>query len=130
MRVHKSCVVSKCDLMLFLASSESSDESAHLHRLTLAFVTVPKSHVLLQIAIFVLFTPAARTLVSLLIYTGSLEPRHSTDIPCSGSNGDLLSCKGSSESAHLHRFTLAFLTVPKAYVLPKMEIYVLFKPAV
>ena len=116
--------------MLFFASSEGSDESVHLHRLTLAFVTVPKSHVLLQIAIFVLFTPVARTLVSLRIYTGSLEPRHSSDISCAGSNGDLMSCKGSSKSAHLHRLTLAFLTVPKAHLLPQMEICVLFKPAV
>ena len=125
MTVQKSCAVSNGDLMLFFASSEGSCESAHLHRLTLAFVTVPKSHVLLQIAIFVLFTPAAKTLVSLRLYTGSLEPRHNTDNSCAGSNGDLMqvcvSCKGSSESAHLQRLTLAFLTVPKAHVLPQME---------
>ena len=47
MTVQKSCAVSNGDLMLFFASSEGSGESAHLHRLTLAFVTVPKSHVLL-----------------------------------------------------------------------------------
>ena len=70
MTVQKSCAVSNGDLMLCFASSEGSGESANLHRLTLAFVTVPKSHVLLQIAIFVLFTPTAKTLVSLRIYTG------------------------------------------------------------
>ena len=32
-----------------------------LHRLTLAFVTVAKSHMLPQMAICVLFTPAAKT---------------------------------------------------------------------
>ena len=41
------------------ASSEGSGESAQLHRLTLAFVTVPKYHVLPEMAICVLFTPAA-----------------------------------------------------------------------
>ena len=47
MTVQKSCAVSNVDLMLFVASSEGSGESALLHRLTLAFVIVPKSHVLL-----------------------------------------------------------------------------------
>ena len=51
--------------MLFCASSEGSGESAHLHRLTLAVVTVPKFYVLPQKAICVLFTPAAKTLLSL-----------------------------------------------------------------
>ena len=49
----------------FCATCEGSGESAHLHRLTLAFVTVSKSHVLPQIAICVLFTTAAKTMVSL-----------------------------------------------------------------
>ena len=43
-----SCAGSNGDLMLFCASSEGSAESSHLHMLTLAFVTVPKSHVLPQ----------------------------------------------------------------------------------
>ena len=41
-----SCGDSNRDLMPFCASSEGSGESAHLHRLTLAFVTVQKSLVL------------------------------------------------------------------------------------
>ena len=53
----------------------------------------------------------AKTLTSQQIYTGSPEPRHSNEISCAGSNGDLLlfcaSSKGSGESAHLHRLTLA-----------------------
>ena len=58
--------------MLFCASSEGSVESSHLHRLTLAFVTVPKSNdiVLPQIANCVVFTPAAKTLASLHICAG------------------------------------------------------------
>ena len=47
------------NLMLFRVNSESSGKSAHLLWLTLAFITVPKSHVLPQLAICVLFTPAA-----------------------------------------------------------------------
>ena len=54
--------------------AEGSGESTHLHRLTLAFVTVPKSRVLPQMAIFVLCT-------------GSPKPRQSTEISCAGSNG-------------------------------------------
>ena len=67
------------------------------------------------------------------IYTGSPEPRHSTEISCAGSNGDLLlfcaSSKGSGESTHFHRLTLAFVTVPKSHTLPQMAIRVLFTPA-
>ena len=91
-------------------------ESAHLHRLTVAFATVPKCHMLPQMAPYVLFTPAAYTLVSLHICagivteqcdkyqnlvmavkalaslhicTGSFEPRHSNELSCAGPNGDL-----------------------------------------
>ena len=53
---------------------------------------------------------SSHALTSLHIYTGWPEPRHSTEIPCAGSNGDLMlfcaSSKGSGESAHLHRLTL------------------------
>ena len=41
------------DLMLLCASGEGPGESTHLHRLTWAFVTVPKSHVLPQTVICV-----------------------------------------------------------------------------
>ena len=75
----------------------------------------------------------AKTLTSQQIYTGSPEPRHSNEISCAGSYGDLLlfcaSSKGSGESTHLHRLTLAFVTVPKSRVLPQMTIRVLFTPA-
>ena len=56
----KSCAGSDGDLLLFCARSEGSGESTHWHRPTWAFVTVPKSHVLPQMAICVLFTPAAK----------------------------------------------------------------------
>ena len=52
---------------------------------------------------------AAKALASLHICTGSPEPRHSNEISCAGSNGDLCaihaSSEGSSESAHLSRFS-------------------------
>ena len=60
--------------MPFSASSEGSGESARLHTLTLAFVTVPKLHVRPQMVMCVLFTPAAKTLVSLTICAGFHEP--------------------------------------------------------
>ena len=57
--VRKSRAGSNGDLILVCESSEGSGESAHLHSLTLAFVTVPKYHVLPQREICVLFMPAA-----------------------------------------------------------------------
>ena len=45
--------------MLFCVNSEGSGKSAHMLRLTLAFITVPKSHVLPQMAICVLFKSVA-----------------------------------------------------------------------
>ena len=60
--------------MLFSASSEGSGESARLHELTLAFVTVPKLHVRPQLVICALLTPAAKTLVSLTICAGFNGP--------------------------------------------------------
>ena len=57
-----SCGDSNGDLMPFCASSEGSGESAHLHRLTLALVTL----------ICVLFMPAANTLVSMHICAGKV----------------------------------------------------------
>ena len=45
----------------------------------------------------------------------SLSPRHSSKFSCGESNGDWMpfwaSSEGSGESAHLHRLTLAFVTV-------------------
>ena len=130
--------------MLFCASSEGSGESAHLHMLTLAFVTIPKYNVLPQMAICVLFTQQRRlwwvcTFVQvwsldnkyqglmrwqrLHIYICSPESRCSSKISCAGSNGDLVlfcaSSEGSGESSHLHMLTLAFVTLPKSHVLPQ-----------
>ena len=60
---------------------------------------------------------AVMALASLHNYIDSLEPRHSSKISCAGSNGDLmLFCaisKGYGGLVHLHRLTLAFVTVPK-----------------
>ena len=72
--------------MLFCASSEGSGESAHLHGL-------PYPSSLYQISYaasngdFVLCTQAAKTLMSLNIYTGSPEPRHNTETSCAGDIG-------------------------------------------
>ena len=52
---------------------------------------------------------AAKALASLYICTGSPEPRHSNEISCAGSNGDLCAIHVSSldsvESAHLDRYS-------------------------
>ena len=52
---------------------------------------------------------AAKALASLHICTGSPEPRHSNEISCAGSNGDLCAIRASSvdsvESAHLDRYS-------------------------
>ena len=109
--------------MLFCASSEGSGESARLHRLNVAFPS-----------------PLYQNLVCCLKWrvcaihpssedTGSPEPRHSTDISCAGSKLLCASSEGSGESAHLHRLTLAFVTVPNFHILPQMAICVLFTPA-
>ena len=94
--VRKSRAGSNGDLILVCESSEGSGESAHLHSLTLAFVTVPKYHELPQTEICVLFTPAAKALASLHICTGSPEPRHSNEKSCAGSNGNLCAIYASS----------------------------------
>ena len=99
----------------FCASSKGSGESTHLHRLTLAFVTVPKSHALPQMAIRVLFTPAGR-LMSLHICTGIvtgqwrvytfaqayLSLRHCTKISCAASDGDFCSIHPKRRLVSLH----------------------------
>ena len=63
-----SCAGSIGDLIPFCASSEGSGESAHLQRLPLDSIPMP------QMAICVLFTPVAKTLVDLHICTGFHEP--------------------------------------------------------
>ena len=103
----------------FCDSSKGSGESAHLHRLTLAFVTVPKSRMLPQMTIRVLLTPAGR-LMSLHICAGIvtgqwrdntfaqayLSLRHCTKISRAASDGDFCSIHPGAktgESAHLCR---------------------------
>ena len=63
-----------------------------------------------------------RTGMALAIYTfawSSLSLRHSSKISCGDSNGNwtqfCASSEGSGESAHLHRLTLAFVTVQNLF---------------
>ena len=58
--------------MAFCARSEGIGESAHVHRLTLAFVTIQNIFLLPKMVIYVLFTPAANTLLSLRIFAGKV----------------------------------------------------------
>ena len=79
-----------------------------------------KSLVLPKMAICVLFTQAANTLVSLHICAGKVT-RH-----C-GKYLDLLCWQRSSwESARLHRLAWAFVTVSEYHVLAEMAIFVTF----
>ena len=66
-------------------------------------------------AICVLFTPAANTLVSLHICAGVINIK----ISCAGS-------KGSWEYARLHRLAWAFYTVSKYHLLVEMAIFAMF----
>ena len=69
-------------------------------------------------AICVLFTPAANTLVSLHICADKVTGQcKNIKISCAGS-------KGSWESSRLHRLTWAFFTVSKSHVLVEMAIFV------
>ena len=74
-------------------------------------------------AICVLFTPAANTLLSLHIRRQSLDNVIKLKISCAGS-------KGSWEYARLHRLAWAFYTVSKYHVLVEMAIYTTFVWAV
>ena len=98
--------------MPICASSEVSGESAHLH--------CTKSLVLPKMAICVLFTPAANTLVSLHICAGRVTGQ------CNKCQ-DLLCWQrrllGVWESARLHRLARAFVTVSKYHVLAEMAIF-------
>ena len=85
------------DWMPFCASSEGSDESAHLHRLTLAFVTVQDLLCCLKWR-FVCYLRQQRILwwVCTFAQAKSLDNVINIKISCAGS-------KGSWESARLHR---------------------------
>ena len=92
-----SCSDSNYDWMPFCASSEGSDESAHLYRLTLAFVTVQNLLCCLKWR-FVCYSRQQRTLwlVCTFAQAKSLDNVINIKISCAGS-------KGSWESARLHR---------------------------
>ena len=76
--------------MPFFVSSESSDQSAHLHRLTLAFVTGTESHVLPQMAICHVLWRQQRRLWPVCTFAHAyLNLRHCKKIACAASNGDV-----------------------------------------
>ena len=105
--------------MPFCASSEGSGESAHLHRLTLAFVTVQNLLCCLKWR-FVCYSRQQRILwwVCTSGQVKSLDNVTNIKISCAGS-------KGSWESARLHRLAWsAFFTVSKYHVLVEMVIFV------
>ena len=88
------------------------------------FLSVP--WVCLQFVIVILtyyfWVSFMRTGMALAIYTfawSSLSLRHSSKFSCGDSNGDWMklcaSSEGSGESAHLHRLTLAFVTVQNLF---------------
>ena len=91
----------------FCASSEGSGESAHLHRLTLAFVTVQNILCCLKWR-FVCYSRQQRILwwICTFAQAKSQDNEINFKIPCAGSN-----C--SWESARLHRLAWAFFTVSK-----------------
>ena len=117
--------------------SEGSGESAHVHRLAWAFVTVSESHVHARLAVWVCHLceqrikalvnihKAAQVHLSLLL----LDNLISTKLSCWP--GMRFRCyiwlqRCSGESAHSHRLNWAFVTVPKFYALAQMTTYVLF----
>ena len=111
-----SCGDSNGDWMPLCASSEGSGESAHLHRLTLAFVTVQNLLCCLKWR-FVCYSRQQRILwwVCTFAQAKSLDNLINIKISCAGS-------KGSWESARLHRLAWAFFTVSKYHVLVVMAI--------
>ena len=115
-----SCGDSNGDWMPFCASCEGSGESAHLHRLTIAFVTVQNLLCFLKWR-FVCYSRQQRILwwVCTFAQTNSLDNVIMVKISCAGS-------KGSWESARLHRLARAFFTVSKYNVLVEMAIFVTF----
>ena len=103
--------------MPFCASSEGSGESAHLHRLTLAFVTVQNLLCCLKWR-FMCYSRQQRILwwVCTFAQAKSLDNVINIKISCAGS-------KGSWESARLLRLAWAFSTVLKYHVLAEMAFF-------
>ena len=108
------------DWMPFCASSEGSGESAHLHRLTLAFVTVQNILCYLKWR-FVCYSCQQRIpwWVCIFAKAKSLDNVINIKISCAGS-------KGSWEYARLHRLAWAFYTVSNYHVLVEMAIFATF----
>ena len=115
-----SCGDSNGDWVPFCANSEGSGMSAHLHRLTLAFVTVQNLLWCLKWR-FVCYSRQHRIpwWVCTFVQAKSLDNVINIKISCAGS-------KGSWESARLHRLAWAFFTVSKYHVLVEMVIIVTF----
>ena len=106
--------------MSFCASSESSGESAHLHRLTLVFVTVQNLLCCLKWR-FVCYSRQQRILwwVCAFAQAKSLDNALSIKISCAGS-------EGSWESARIHRLVWAFVKESKYHMLAEIAIFVTF----
>ena len=115
-----SCGDSNGDWMPFCASSEGSGESAHLHRLTLAFVTVQNLLCCLKLR-FMCYPCQQRILLWVCTFAQakSLDNVININISCASS-------KGSWASARLHRLAWAFFTVSKYHVLVETAIFVTF----
>ena len=103
--------------MPICAIGEGSGESAHLRRLTLAFVTVQNLLCCLKWQ-FVCYSRQKLILwwVCIFAQAKSLDNVISIKISCAGSE-----C--SWESARLHRHSWAFVTVSKYHVLAEMAIF-------
>ena len=115
-----SCGDSKGDWMPFCASSEGSGESAHLHRLTLAFVTVQNLMCCLKNGnLCAIHASSEYSGESAHLRRQSLDNVINIKISCAGS-------KGSWEYARLHRLAWAFYTVSKYHVLVEMAILAKF----
>ena len=114
------CGGSNGDWMPVCASSKGSGESANLHRLTLAIVTVQNLLCCLKWR-FVCYSRQQRILwwVCIFAQAKSLDSAISIKISCAGS-------EGSWEFACLHRLAWAFVTVSKYHVLAEMAIFVMF----
>ena len=68
--------------------------------------------------------------LSCSLFSYAANPR-AVIVKCDGCAYDVdvdVDVEGSGESTHLHRLTLAFVTVPNSRVLPQMAIFVLFRP--
>ena len=114
------CGGSNGDWMPICARSEGSGESAHLHRLTLAFVTVYNLLCCLKWR-FVCYSRQQLVLwwVCIFAQAKSLDNAISIKISWAGS-------EGSWESSRLHRIAWAFVTVSKYHVLVYMTEMAIF----